>query len=60
MQEKFEKLVGAVYQHWKSQQKGQLLHPDDEVIADFVDGRLSEKQKSTVMQHVVSCRHCAE
>jgi len=56
-----EKAVKIVYRGWKAKRRfmGQN-HPDEESLACFIEDKLSEKDKHTVLKHITSCDICAE
>ncbi len=61
MQDRLERLIRIIYRKYKS---GVLLkaqgHPDEEVMACFVEGRLRPKEAGLIKEHLISCRDCAE
>jgi predicted Ser/Thr protein kinase len=40
--------------------EGQLIHPDREQLESFVHGRLSERERERVEQHVSECDSCCD
>jgi hypothetical protein len=60
MAERVDKLIKVVYQKWKSGQlKPQKLHPDEEALACFLEGRLSDKENEQIKAHIISCDDCS-
>ena len=60
MTERVDKLIKIVYQKWKSGQlKPQRLHPDEETLACFLEGRLSQKENEEIKTHIINCDNCA-
>lgn len=64
MTNKLEALIKSVYNSWqaaqKQQQQQQGAHPDEEALACFLEGRLSEQEGEAIKAHLVSCRDCSE
>jgi hypothetical protein len=61
MDKEIEKLVRIVYKSWKSQQpKSKLIHPDEEAMACFVDGKLPQQEAEQIKLHLLSCDHCSQ
>jgi hypothetical protein len=55
-----DKLIKVVYRKWKSGQlKPQKLHPDEEALACFLEGRLSDKENEQIKAHIISCDDCS-
>jgi len=55
-----DKLIKVVYRKWKSGQlKPQKPHPDEEALACFLEGRLSDKENEQIKAHIVSCDDCS-
>ncbi len=60
MQEKSEKLIEFGYKQWKlAHIKEPRLHPSEEVLACFLEGKLSTKEREGVMAHLLECSSCA-
>ncbi|MDD2751706.1 MAG: hypothetical protein PHN59_01050 [Candidatus Omnitrophica bacterium] len=61
MQDKFEWLVKQVYRRWKSTlAKTGGLHPDEEDLAGFIEGKLAPVQKESLISHFLSCDACTQ
>lgn len=61
MQDKTEDFIKNIYRNWKSGQQGpQGDHPDDEEMADFIEGRLSGSRGFDIKAHLISCGPCLE
>lgn len=61
MQDKIERLIKLVYEKCKvAQTKKEQEHPDEEALVCFLEGRLSEKEKETIREHLLSCDTCTE
>ncbi|HTY45538.1 MAG TPA: hypothetical protein VMD52_06075 [Patescibacteria group bacterium] len=61
MQDAFEKLITGVYRRWKAQRAPEgPAHPEDEALACFIEGKLSEQQGQQVMEHLLGCNRCLE
>lgn len=61
MDKEIEKLVRIVYKSWKSQQsKSTFIHPDEEAMACFVDGKLPQQEAEQIKLHLLSCDHCSQ
>ncbi|MBU1090400.1 MAG: hypothetical protein KKC42_00965 [Candidatus Omnitrophica bacterium] len=61
MQDKIERLISKVYKSWKKDLSGKLaLHPDEEIFACFLDGKLNPEEQGRLKEHIVKCNHCAE
>jgi len=41
-------------------QKQFYLHPNDKVLADFIDGKLSTKEQRELIEHLVYCDECVD
>lgn len=60
MEEK-DGLIRAVYKAWQAgQPKAKDSHPDEEALACFSDGRLSEGEAQAVKAHLITCPDCSE
>jgi hypothetical protein len=60
MQDKLESLIRNGYRHWKAAHlKEQRLHPAEETLACFLEGKLSAREKEEVMAHLLACSSCA-
>jgi hypothetical protein len=61
MPEKLERLIKLAYRQWKSSGQAKLdLHPDEEVLACFLEGRLSDEEKEKLQGHLLKCDACIE
>lgn len=61
MDDKLERLIKMAYKKWKSGQLEDFSeHPDEEELACFIEGRLSEKENESLTLHVLKCERCAE
>lgn len=50
-----------VYKKWKSEQNSKNEpHPDEEMLACFIEGRLSPEENEQIKTHLISCARCAE
>ena len=57
----FEKITKAIYQEWKASQQVKIQkHPDEEDLACFLDGKLTQPDKLLIEKHLVNCDLCAE
>jgi hypothetical protein len=55
-----DKLIKVVYRKWKSGQlKPQKVHPDEEALVCFLEGRLSDKENEQIKAHIISCDDCS-
>lgn len=61
MQDKLERLIKMAYKNWKKDQaKADDMHPDEEALACFLEGRLSKKEAEQIKLHLLSCDTCTE
>jgi len=61
MPNKFEGLVKRVYKKWKrGLPKPRAGHPDEQTLACFLEGRLTNAENTRVKAHLVSCDYCME
>lgn len=61
MQDKTEKLIRLLYRKWsRGAHEGQESHPDEEDLACFLDGRLSEDEQERIKAHILHCDTCTE
>jgi len=60
MQNKPEIIVKKVYKKWKAGSQAQASHPDEEMLACFLEGKLPKEESEQVKVHLVSCNECAE
>ena len=57
----FEKIAKLIYSEWKSIRRVKAQeHPDEENLACFLEGKLSEADKLFMEKHLVNCNICAE
>jgi len=60
MTDKFEVLAKEVYREWKKAAlKEHKTHPQEEMIASFLESRLSPDEYNEVMEHLLSCADCS-
>jgi hypothetical protein len=55
-----ENLIRAIYRRWKSGQKPSDKHPDEEVLAGFLEAKLTLEESQRIKDHIVSCESCSE
>jgi hypothetical protein len=60
MENNLEKLIKVVYKRWKKDQKPQQVHPDEEDLVCFLEGRLSQKENEQIKLHLINCERCIE
>lgn len=61
MQDKTEDLIRLLYRKWiRSAHDEQDSHPDEEDLACFLDGRLSEDEEERIKAHILHCDTCTE
>lgn len=61
MQHNLEYLIKKVYKKWKSQRpKMPQLHPDEESMICFLEGRLSSVDEANIKAHLLECDRCTE
>jgi hypothetical protein len=61
MPEKIDKLIKIVYKKWKSKIiQLPKVHPDEEALACFLEGKLGPKETEAVKAHLISCDNCAQ
>ena len=54
-------LIKKVYKRWKASRGAMpVKHPDEETLACFLDGRLTEPEEAYVKEHILDCGRCAE
>ncbi len=60
MQEKIERLIKAVYKNWKRENiaDNKVVHPDEEDIACFFEGKLPGKESERLKRHFITCQRC--
>ena len=59
MQDKLERLIKAVYRKWRSgNPKIEGAHPDEEMLACFLEGRLTPEENEGIKSHLISCNDC--
>jgi len=61
MRQDLEELIKGVFREWK---KGLpdagAGHPDEEKFVSFIEGRLTDEEKSRIKEHILGCGACAE
>jgi hypothetical protein len=61
MQNKLEQFIRRVYRRWKVRQPAAgAVHPDEETLACFLEGRLTLPERDKVKLHLIACDVCAE
>ncbi len=56
-----EELVKAVYRRWKADNPvSGPLHPDENVLACYLEDKLDKSEKERLKAHLVHCASCAE
>jgi len=60
MQAKSDKFIKAVYKKWKRHNPADDLHPDEELLACFLEGKLSKQDSEILKDHILKCSVCAE
>lgn len=61
MSDNLEKSIKAVYGRWRKSRKPDAgEHPDEETLACFMEGRLSDEESCRIKEHVLVCDRCAE
>lgn len=61
MHNKIERLITMVYKQWRFEQpKGNGLHPDEETLSCFVEGRLSPHESEQIKTHLFGCDTCVQ
>jgi len=58
----FEKIARVIYQEWKASTGDFAIreHPDEEALACFIDGKLSQADKDSIQGHLLKCDKCTE
>ncbi len=60
-QNKLEKLIKMVYKKHKADYQNQeLVHPDEEDLACFYEGKLSGQEEEQIKLHLLQCQRCME
>jgi len=59
MQERADKIIKAVYKKWKEANPAADAHPDEEVLACFLENKLSKEEAERVREHLIACDACA-
>jgi len=60
MNAKVEKVIKIVYRRWKKDSPVlELKHPDENVLACYLDDKLSAQEKEAVKNHLIACDICA-
>lgn len=61
MQDKMERIIKMAYGKWKqSAPKEESGHPDEEALACFVEGRMSQEENERLKAHLIGCDACME
>jgi hypothetical protein len=61
MPNKLEKLIKLAYKKWRLLHNRKFtVHPDEEELACFAEGRLSLAESQSLKAHLLSCEDCAE
>ncbi|MDD5653665.1 MAG: hypothetical protein PHT31_05870, partial [Candidatus Omnitrophica bacterium] len=61
MQEKLEWLVKQAFNKWKSGlPQAEEKHPNEEDLACFLEGKLDNAARDSLIGHFLSCESCAE
>ncbi|MDD5027761.1 MAG: zf-HC2 domain-containing protein [Candidatus Omnitrophica bacterium] len=61
MGEKIERLIRTVYNGWKRSRLKEIdVHPDEETLACFLDGCLSEQENERLKAHLTVCNDCSQ
>lgn len=59
--DKLQRLIKAAYRKWKlSYNKIHEQHPDEDILACFLENRLSSQEEEDIKAHLISCDSCAE
>jgi hypothetical protein len=60
-QNKLERLIKIIYQKWKSENSQVFsVHPAEEDMACFLEGKLSPQETEQIKLHLLSCERCSE
>ncbi|MCX5702134.1 MAG: zf-HC2 domain-containing protein [Candidatus Omnitrophica bacterium] len=60
MQTRLERLIKLVYRRHKSELPAYQVHPDEENMACFLEGKLSKEESEQIKLHLIGCQRCAE
>jgi len=61
MENKLEGLIRLAYRKWKKDSvRAEDDHPDEEILACFLENKLSEEESEPVCAHLIACRPCLE
>lgn len=61
MSKDLEGLIKLVYREWKGRHiNPDGIHPDEEDLASFIEGKLSDSQKDEIKEHIIHCQECSE
>jgi len=61
MQERIDKIIKIVYKKWKADYAHlDGAHPDEELLACFLEGNLLKPELEQVKLHLLSCDNCAQ
>lgn len=57
---KLEGSIRSVYRSWKQQHLLNEDHPEEEIMAGFLERRLSDEEARSVKEHILHCERCSE
>ena len=62
MLNKLEQLIKIVYRKYKRDllETSHQIHPDEESMACFLEGKLSQEESEQIKLHLISCGRCAQ
>ena len=61
MYSRIEELISGVYRKWKAGKiKKEALHPDEEALACFLEGKLGQEEAEEIKAHLINCDFCSE
>lgn len=61
MKDKLDKIIKLVYRKWKDGlHRTEDMHPDEEALVCFLEGRLSKEENEHIKAHLLSCNNCME
>ncbi|MEW6075185.1 MAG: zf-HC2 domain-containing protein [Candidatus Omnitrophota bacterium] len=55
----FNKIIGTIYQVWEKNHERDVLHPDEEAIAAFLEGKSPSEERMRIKSHLARCQECA-
>jgi len=59
MNKRIERFISMAFEDWKKENTAPEGHPDEEEIACFLEGKLSEEEAERFRRHVACCDECA-